>query len=76
MNRIGLPATGQQDFLSDCHKLFRCGDMYAIEVRHRDSFDWLPTGFTRYPSSVASRFVNDLNASGHMVFRCVLSEVA
>lgn len=55
MNRIGLPATGQQDNLSNCH------DMYVFEARLRDSHVWMPCPFAAEPADKAANTVAAMN---------------
>ena len=75
MNRIGLPATGQQDNLSNCH------DLYLFEARlvggDEYSGAWFDCGFPAQPSTQAANTVAVLNRNDPtFVYRCRLAVVA
>jgi len=68
-NPIGLPATGQQQNLSNCH------DRYLLEARPVGGTVWTPTARYRTPMSAAdaARVAADLTAlSKRVVYRAVL----
>lgn len=73
MNRIGLPATGQQAILSNCN------DRYTLEARPVGGAVWTATAGYREPmdSATANRIVRELNESSErVVYRSVLVKVA